>query len=533
MEGFRVWSEDNSEGAPIDGMSRRTFLGASAALTAAASLGGPTARAESSNATVFAHGVASGDPLSDRVILWTRLTPRKTGKPIPVRWVIARDQHLRDIVNEGVVTALPSRDWTVKVDADGLQPGQRYWYRFEVKQVQSPTGSTRTLPEDSAPRVRFAVSSCSNYPAGYFNAYARIADRDDLDAVIHLGDYIYEYEAGGYAENKALGRIHEPAHEIVSLADYRTRYGQYRTDPDLQAAHAAYPWICVWDDHESANDGWRDGAENHQADEGSWAERRAAAEQAWHEWMPVRERPSAGPSPIYRSFRFGRIADLIMLDTRLHGRTEQVADRTDAAAINAPGRTLLGADQAAWLAEELRASVRRGAAWHVIGQQLMVAQLVDADRVILNTDMWDGYPASRAALFDQLRTERVSDTVILTGDIHSAWAADLTSDPFSADYVADTGAGSVAVELVTTSVTSPGARGTDSEIEARERAIIENLPHIHYVNLRRHGYLLVDLDAQRVRAEWWFVDRIDARSLNEELGAAFESRRGTNHLQRA
>jgi alkaline phosphatase D len=249
--------------------------------------------------------------------------------------------------------------------------------------------------------------------------------------------------------------------------------------------------------------------------------------------MPVRERPAAGASPIFRSFRFGRIADLIMLDTRLHGRTEQVADRTNMNAMLAPGRTLLGADQQAWLAEELRASVRRGAAWHVIGQQLMVAQLVDADRVMLNTDMWDGYPESRAALFDQLRDERIQDTVLLTGDIHSSWAADLTPDPFSDRYDAGSGAGSLAIELVTTSITSPGPSGDPGVIEDRERTILANMPHIQYVNMRRRGYLLVDLDADRARAEWWFVDRIDEQSELEELGAAYISRRGANHLERA
>ena len=529
-----MWSDEDSLEQSADGLSRRAFLGAGAALAAATTLAGVATNAQAARPSdrLFAHGVASGDPLADRVMLWTRLSP-EGDKPIPVRWVIARDQRLRDIVNEGVVTALPARDWTVKVDADGLEPGQRYWYRFEAKRSKSPTGSTRTLPADSASRVRFAVASCSNYPAGYFNAYGRIAARADLDAVLHLGDYIYEYEAGGYAENKALGRFHEPPHEIVSLTDYRTRYGQYRTDTDLQAAHAAHPWICVWDDHESANNAWRDGAENHQAEEGAWTARRDAAVRAWHEWMPVRERPAAGASPIFRSFRFGRIADLIMLDTRLHGRTEQVADRTNMNAMLAPGRTLLGADQQAWLAEELRASVRRGAAWHVIGQQLMVAQLVDADRVMLNTDMWDGYPESRAALFDQLRDERIQDTVLLTGDIHSSWAADLTPDPFSDRYDAGSGAGSLAIELVTTSITSPGPSGDPGVIEDRERTILANMPHIQYVNMRRRGYLLVDLDADRARAEWWFVDRIDEQSQLEELGAAYISRRGANHLERA
>ena len=558
-----MWSEDDNSGAketnPVSGpqptnpaippatgaspVSRRHFLVGAGAGSVAAAVGGSlgaaalTASPDAEAASTapgrgrFRHGVASGDPLTDRVILWTRITPKQP-RAAAVRWVIARDERLRQVVNEGVVTALPDRDWTVKVDAEGLQPGVTYWYRFETSGERSPVGRTRTLPDDRATRAQFAVASCSNYPAGLFNAYGRIAARDNLDAVLHLGDYIYEYAAGGYAENPALQRQHQPAHEIVTLADYRGRYAQYRTDPDLQAAHARHPWICVWDDHESANNSWRDGAENHQPEEGTWADRRAAAVRAWHEWLPVRERPSADGPHIWRSFRFGTVADLIMLDTRLHGRTEQVADRKDAAAMAASGRTILGEDQAAWLAEALRASVRRGAAWHVIGQQLMFGQLLDADRVLLNSDMWDGYPASRQRLLDQLAAESIQDTVILTGDIHSSWAVDITPDPFGAGYDRATGRGALAVELVTTSITSPGPMGSAADIEAREQAIVASQPHIQYANLRERGYLLVDLDATRARAEWWYVDRIDAPSVAERLGAAFTTRRGANHLVR-
>lgn len=480
---------------------------------------------------LFRHGVASGDPLEDRVILWTRVTPERQ-QPVAVRWTIGTDERLRHVVNQGVVTALPERDFTVKVDADGLQPGRRYWYRFEADGTQSPTGRTRTLPAADAARLRLAVASCSNYASGFFNAYARIADRDALDAVLHLGDYLYEYPPDGYGTDPTLGRIHSPPREIVSLADYRERYAQYRSDPDLQAAHRAHPWICVWDDHESANNSWRDGAQNHQPEEGAWADRKAAAVRAYHEWLPIRERPGAGGPQIWRSFRFGRLADLIMLDTRLHGRSQQVADRTDRAALEAAGRSMLGADQAAWLAEELRASVRRGSAWHLVGQQLMFGQLIGDDGAILNADMWDGYPASRRAVLDQLEAEQIDDTIILTGDIHSAWALDIAQDPFGPGYDGASGRGALAVELVTTSVTSPGPMGNApaADIQARERAIVQGRPHIHYVNMRDHGYLLLDLDAERARAEWWLVDSITERVAGERLGAAFVTRRGANHL---
>jgi alkaline phosphatase D len=518
-------------------VTRREFIAASSAIAAAGALTGNTADAAGPRGTSevrgpFRHGVASGDPLEDRVILWTRITPKRP-RPVAVRWVIAEDERLRQVVNQGVVTALPDRDFTVKVDADGLQAGRTYWYRFEAEGTRSETGRTRSLPAQDARQVRFAVVSCSNLPFGYFNAYARIAERDALDAVLHLGDYLYEYAPAEYGNGSEFGRMHTPARELVSLSDYRERHAQYRSDPDLQAAHRQHPWICVWDDHESANNSWRDGAQNHQPEqgEGEWATRKAAAIRAYHEWLPIRERPGAGGPQIWRSFRFGPIADLIMLDTRLHGRSQQVADRQDGVAIAAPGRTMLGPDQHAWLAEELRASVRRGSAWHVIGQQLMFGQLIGDDGILLNTDQWDGYPASRRQVLDQLAAEGIDDTVILTGDIHSAWAMDIAIDPLGGDYDGSTGRGSLAVELVTTSVTSPGPRGAAPDLEARERQIVAERPHIHYVNLREHGYLLVDLTAERAQAEWWLVDSITERSPGERRGAAFITLRGANHLQ--
>ena len=515
-------------------VTRRQFIGTGSALAGSAALASPSvlvAAPASKREGPFRHGVASGDPLDDRVILWTRVTPAKSG-PVAVRWTIASDDRLREVVNQGVVTALPDRDFTVKVDAEGLQPGRTYYYRFEADGERSVIGRTRTLPQHTVARLRFAIASCSNYPFGFFNAYARIAERDDLDAVLHLGDYIYEYAPAEYGDGSTLGRVHSPAREIVSLADYRERHAQYKTDVDLQAAHQLHPWICVWDDHESTNNSWRDGAQNHNPElgEGDWEVRKAAAVRAYHEWLPIRERPGAGGPQIWRSFRFGQLASLIMLDTRLHGRTEQVADRNDSAAMAAPGHTLLGPDQHAWLAEELRASVRRGSAWHVLGQQLMFGQLIGEDGILLNTDQWDGYPASRQQVLDQLVAESINDTIILTGDIHSAWAMDVTPDPMGAGYDRPTGRGSLAVELVTTSVTSPGPGGNAPDLQAREREIVDLRPHIHYVNLREHGYLLLDLSSERALAEWWLVDSVTERVPGQRRGAAFVTTRGANHL---
>jgi len=482
----------------------------------------------------FQHGVASGDPLADRVILWTRITAA-TGAPVPVRWSIAEDEAFRRIVDGGEATALPWRDHTVKVDAAGLEPARSYFYRFEALGHQSPMGRTRTLPMTGTTRARLAIASCANLPFGYFNAYGRIAARDDLDAVLHLGDYLYEYAPGEYGDGTALGRVHLPARELIALADYRMRHAQYKTDPDLQEAHRRHPWICVWDDHEIANNSWRDGSRNHNPErgEGSWQDRKAAAQRAHHEWLPIREQHSARGFYSYRSFAFGDLADLIMLDTRLHGRSAQLVDGNDRAGLADPTRTLLGADQHAWLAEELRASKRRGAPWHVIGQQCMFAQLLDQAGRIPNPDQWDGYPYSRKAVLDQLASERIDDTVIVSGDIHSAWAVDVAMDPFSADYDCSDGRGSIAVELITTSVTSPGPFGVGADAIEREQVILGQLPHVQWLDSRDRGYLLLDLDAERARAEWWVVDTITERSEREHLAAAFATARGRNHLVRS
>ena len=301
------------------------------------------------------------------------------------------------------------------------------------------------------------------------------------------------------------------------MSDFRTRHAQYKTDEDLQEAHRLHPWICVWDDHESANNSWRDGAQNHnpELDERDWPSRRAAAIQAYHEWLPIREQPSANGPFIFRSFRFGQHADLIMLDTRLHGRDQQLDSRFDEAGLADSSRTILGLDQQAWLAEQLRASVRNGSGWRLIGQQLMFGQLIDDEGLLLNVDQWDGYPASRAAILDQLEQEQIDNVVVLTGDIHTAWALDITREPMSADYDPTTGQGSLAVELVTTSVTSPGPKGEPAELAQREQSVMRDRPHIHYVNLREHGYLLLDVDPQRVRGEFWFVDSIAERGTGE------------------
>jgi alkaline phosphatase D len=280
----------------------------------------------------FTHGVASGDPLADRVILWTRLIPGSgQHNRVDCQWQVALDANFNQLVGSGEASTGVERDYTIKVDAEGLEPGQQYYYRFLSDGISSPVGKTRTLPQGDISEFRIGVCSCSNYPQGYFNTYRHMANTE-LDLVLHLGDYIYEYGEGVYtnpAVTDELGRQVEPSNEILSIEDYRMRYGLYRTDADLQAVHASHPFITVWDDHELANDSWNGGAENHNEGEGDFAVRARNARQAYHEWMPIRTAEAGDQAPIYRSFKIGNLADLMMLDTRLHGRDQQLNYATD------------------------------------------------------------------------------------------------------------------------------------------------------------------------------------------------------------
>jgi len=273
----------------------------------------------------FNHGVASGDPGHDRVILWTRVTPEREG-PVPVRWILARNRELTDIVKTGIIEASAARDYTVKADVTGLRPGAPYFYGFRAGEAASPVARTRTLPRGRLEQVRIAVASCASYPHGFFNAYDALSKQEGVDVVLHLGDYIYEYGLSGYGGETAiaLGRIPSPEVECTRLADYRARHAQYKSQRELQAAHAIAPWIVVWDDHEIANDAWMGGAENHNQGEGEWASRKSAALQAYYEWMPIREpEPGRAFEAINRSFQFGDLFSLIMLETRLLARQQQ------------------------------------------------------------------------------------------------------------------------------------------------------------------------------------------------------------------
>jgi alkaline phosphatase D len=505
-------------------LSRRAFIRGAAASAAAWPLGvrGQDAGGE---ARLFRHGVASGDPLSDRVILWTRITPpaaRSATAVIDVRWHVADDERFQQVIATGTTQAPPQRDFTVKVDAGNLRPGRAYFYAFEAGGERSPIGRTKTLPGNGTARVRLASVSCSNYPAGYFNVYRAVANRSDLDAVIHLGDYIYEFANGVYGDGTASGRLPLPGGEAVSLDDYRQRYATYRSDIDLQAAHRQHPFIVVWDDHELANDAWAGGAGNHDPSEGDWATRQAAAYRAYLEWMPVREAADAGIH-LYRSFRLGDLADLMMLDTR--GLRDRQLPAAEAAAMADPRRTLLGEKQEAWLFGELRQSRRDGKRWRLLGQQILLSS-VFPEGVTMSPDMWDGYPAARRRLLDLIDEEQITDVAILTGDLHSSWALDV---PANSRARADANGRSLAVELVTPAISSPPLFA-DAALRARAPLLRMAAPHLKYLEGDSRGYILLDITRARLQADWYYVPTVTERSPTETKGASFVCESGSMRL---
>ena len=532
------------------GTSRREFFKRSGAGTAAfAAAAQILPQATEAADRVFQHGVASGDPLSDRVILWTRITPATAKSAVPVSFVVATDPALAQVVLRGSAKTHPGRDYTVKVDAIGLRPGTTYYYQFGAEGSSSPIGRTRTLPVGATSSLRMAVVSCSNHAHGYFNAYGRIAQRADLDLVLHLGDYLYEYGAGQYG----TARTPEPATEMLSLADYRMRHAQYKRDADAQAMHRQHAMVAIWDDHEITNDSWKDGAQNHDsATEGSFAARVAAGLQAYYEWMPVRVADLADLRRNQRAFRFGDLVELVMLEERLSARSQQLNGALRATPLGAgfaqsdssfadPARGLLGAEQEAWLASRLRSTRAR---WKMLGQGVMFAQLkgvaatnAAGGGVFLNSDQWDGYQPARNRLYEVIKGDagnaRVDNVVVLTGDIHSSWAADLTQDPNNPDvasggYSPATGEGSQAVEFVGTSVSSPGV---DSDTSGGIAGFLRQLnPHFKYINLHRRGYMLIDVTPQRVVAEWWHIDTAASPSNIETFAVAFEVQNGSNRL---
>ncbi len=506
----------------------------------------------------FQHGVASGDPLAHSVILWTRVTTPTPQESVNVNWIVATDPDLNKRVAAGETTTGPKRDFTVKVLAQKLDPATTYYYRFVALGAASKVGRTRTLPVGEVERLRLGMLSCSNWPYGFFNAYALLAQREDLDGILHLGDYIYEYANGEYGDGSLLTpqRIPMPNKETVTLSDYRTRHAQYKTDPDLQECHRQHPFITIWDDHEFADDAFRDGAENHQPDtEGAWTARKAAAQQAYFEWMPIR--PSRlfddfettdeveRDWRIYRRFKFGDLLDLIMLDTRLIGRDQQANGPGDIRTLADPSRSLLGHRQERWFFRELRRSQERGATWRLLGQQVMIGQLkappgdpilLPIDQrppVTLNVDQWDGYQPARDWVFRGIQETGTQNLVVLTGDIHSSWGQELSTNPYDTAVYdpQDPKRISLGVEFVCPGVTSPGILEPKAARLA-EAAALRTQPHLSFANFEQRGYILLDIDSSRTQAEWYFMDTVTERSAVEIFGGARKTETGTNRLDR-
>jgi alkaline phosphatase D len=454
----------------------------------------------------FYHGVASGDPLNDRVIIWTRVTPQDFNNNAIVNYKVATDNSFINVVSQGAVETDATKDFTVKVDVTGLSPNTFYFYEFDYNGSFSAVGRTKTLPVGDVENVRFAVVSCANLEAGYFNVYQAINERNDVDAILMLGDYIYEYGSGGYSPNSAIDRVWEPEDEIIELADYRLRYSSYHMDNALRKLHQNYAWICVWDDHETANDSYENGAQNHSSDEGEWLTRKENGKKAFFEWLPIRPK-SPQNTQIFRSFKWGNLANLIMLDTRLEGRDIQVS--ADSPEINDTTRTILGQEQFNWLKEELSLG---GQQWKVLGNQVMMGEVSLLGNPI-NTDGWDGYPAERQRLFDHLVQDNIDNFVVLTGDIHTSWALDL-----------ENGSTPVGVEFVTPSVTSPGAPFNVGGLISFQN------PHIKYVELTKKGFIIVDISSGKIQSDWYYVNTINEQNASNSCQKSFYSNSGDNTL---
>jgi alkaline phosphatase D len=486
----------------------------------------------------FAHGVASGDPLADRVVLWTRVEADEAS--IDVAWSVARDPDLTDVVATGVVVAEASADHTVHVDVSGLDEDTYHWYRFEADGEPSPVGRTRTLPRDPS-RIRFAYTSCAKHNAGFFNVYGRIADRDDISFLLHLGDYIYEASntpPASQTPGADIGRPFDPLHECLTLDDYRTRYRQYHRDPDLQALHQRHPIIPTSDDHELADGAWRDGAQEHKPEYGTWAERKARAFQARYEWLPIRPPDPADPSRVWRSVSLGSLAEIFLLDTR--SRRDQPVPGN---AMGDPGRTALGPDQKAWLFDGLRSSSAR---WRLLGNPSVMAQswlpdlpddvkpplkklkLLADDLQGPDWDQWDGYPVERKEVLDVIESVGRGTTVVLSADVHVGIAIELNQDAHERDEP-------VCIELVSPSISSQNLDekmqwGYRQESLAAEARMLEALPHWRWVDTDSNGYLVVDLDHDRIHAEFWVVPTVLERVAGESMGVAVEAAHGVPRL---
>jgi alkaline phosphatase D len=557
-------------------ISRRDFLiltakGAGAAVVSYGLMGcaSDDDNTQSNNNIGFNHGIASGDPLTDAIILWTRVTPSTEGE-ITVSWEIATDQAFTQLVSTGNTTTSSARDYTVKVDAIGLAANTTYYYRFISNGTTSSIGTTKTLPDGSPDSVKLAVLSCANYPAGFFNVYNLAAQQEDLDAVLHLGDYIYEYGRGEYASDnaEAIDRQVLPATELLSLSDYRTRYAQYRSDPDLQLLHSKVPFITVWDDHEVADDTWREGAGNHNEGEGSFEERKLGALQAYFEWLPIRPLNAGNNTEIYRQFSFGDLVDLYMLDTRILARDQQLsyADYFDGGVVFDEAtfnqdlyeteRTMLGAEQLQWLEDSVSVNTGR---WQLLGQQVLMGEMKLPGALALNTMSTTDYAELGTLALLAARIE-VSDPTITADEqaYYDANADKLTPDvlnllsfpelPYNLDAwdgyaterdkvlaifndasknlvvvagdthnawaneLSNSDGTIVGVEFATASISSPGLEYylgiSDDAIESTEDGFVDLIKGLKYSNAKDRGFITLTFTQDKVESQWHYVDTI-------------------------
>ena len=541
-------------------IDRRLLLKtATLGLGALALPGGALAAMQAALAKGFSHNVASGEPSQRSVLLWTRFVSDASESKL--RAEIWEEGAPNKIISGGEVLASPARDHIAKIVVKGLKPGKRYNYRFIAPDgTNSPVGRTKTLPQGNVSKYRMAVFSCSNMPFGYFNAYAHANAVDDFDLVLHLGDYLYEYQRGYYplAKDAVAERLIEPVGEMIALADYRLRYASYRSDPDLQKLHAMHPMIAMWDDHEFTNDAYATGAQNHQANEGDWDERKLAAERAYREWMPVSDRVG---DTYWTKYAIGNLAEIQLTESRVSARSKQLSigdPKGDAneimqqlkafhdGALQDADRTMLGAVQERWLAKRFAAPNKR---WNIWAQQTIVGALVQPQglenwlapdavpfvkqRVMRgavaakagipsNMDAWDGYPAARAKALSAAQAGN-ADLIVLTGDTHNAWAFDLSHDGKAAG-----------VEFAGQSVTSPGLESsfTGTDYATLSTALASANPGLAWADAGQRGYMAVELTPDKAVSEWRFTDSIKTRSTNLTATKTMKTRHGMRKLIR-
>lgn len=536
------------------GVATAATVAASTALTMPAHTATAAPTTRTGGHQVFQHGVASGDPYPNSVILWTRVSSHPgdfpgsdKGTPTQVGWQVATDEGFNTVVASGAVVSSKDSDQTIKIEATGLAPYTRYFYRFVIadgpyRGQTSPVGKTLTAPAADADvnKLRLALFSCSNWEAGYFTAYRDMAQRGDIDFAVHVGDYIYEYGRGQYTGKTGAVRHHQPPHEIRTLADYRLRHGTYHTDEDLQAAHAACPWVVTWDDHEVANDSWEHGAENHSGDRKSYYRRRDCAVQAYLEWLPVRATTFSQGGHLYRNLRFGKLLELSMLDLRTYRNSP--LGKLQFRGVDDPKRSMMGSEQFQWLSDQLTSS---SATWNAVGNSVMISPVlippmdpqaanavssllgIPQEGVPYNTDQWDGFAADRRRLYNVLHKLGKKNTVFLTGDIHSSWGCDLpmTTARYPHSEI-------VGVEIVCTSV---NASNIDDELklpqgngitQMAENALTAANKHVRFLDFDWHGYSVVEFTPRAVRTDWLWVDNKLVKNGRVFRAKSMEAQRG-------